>query len=227
MIICRNVIILIMIEYCNNILRSIKVGVYRLLNNPRNNNTYPKTVFENDEDIEIPLEDFKTLRMNTLLYIKQCKNTFFKYTCNDKFNQKLYDSFIQEDNFDGGDTGLDDEDNVRIFDKYILNYIKNRNNIMTYLQCKGKTIHIKSRLQDLRDFYTNENEKDVLFVIDMADRDIFDFCIDSKKNISNSNITKNIILSMVYKMKDEYIKIKIESLKQNDYHPYVLLESCL
>jgi hypothetical protein len=215
-----------MIEYYNNVLRSIKVGIYRLLNNPRCN-TYPKTVFDDDTDIEIPAEDFKSLRINTLLYIKQCKNTFFKYTCNDKFNQNLYNSFLQDDNFDGGDTGLDDEDNIRIFDKYILNYIKNRNNIMTYFQCKGKKVNIKTRLQDLRDFYTNENEKDILFVIDMADRDIFDFCIDSKKNISNINITKNIILSLVYKINDDYIKIKIESLKTHDHHPYILLESCL
>jgi len=214
-------------EYCNRIVKNAKILTYQLLNNPQKK-IYAKTQISlEDENLDISPEDLKNLRINTLLYIKQCKNTFFKYTCNEKFNSVLYDAFIDEENFDGGDTGFDDDDNVRIFDKYILNYIKNRNDIMTYLQCKGKKTHLKTRLQDLQDFYTRDNEKDILFVIDMSDRDIFDFCIDSKKNIKDTNVVKTIILSMVYKLKDDYVKIKINSLTSKDNHPYVVLESSM
>ena len=142
-------------------------------------------------------------------------------------NESLYNTFIKEDHFDGGDTGFDDEENIRIFDKYILDYIKSRNEIITYFQCKNKVVNLKTKLEDLRDFRSSDEEKDILFTIDMNDKDIFNFCYEAKRNIKDYNVTKGIVLSMVFKLGEEYIKIKLNSFKNPEHHPYMMLESCM
>lgn len=216
-----------MLKYCNKIFTNAKIYAWNLINNPQENKTYPKTELLQDDEIIIPPEELKKIRIDILLYIKQCKNTYFKYANNDKFNQDLYNSFIDEEHFDGGDTGFDDEDNIRIFDKYILDYIKSRNEIVTYFQLKNKTVHLKTKLEDLRDFRLSDKDKDILFVIDMSDKDIFNFCYEAKKNIKDYNVTKGIVLSMVFKLGEEYIKIKLNSFKSAGHHPYMMLESCM
>jgi len=217
----------IMLKYCNKILTSAKVFAWNLIHNPQENKTYPKTELLHEEEVIIPLDELKKIRIDILLYIKQCKNTYFKYTNKDKFNQELYNTFIKEDHFDGGDTGFDDEENVRIFDKYILDYIKSRNEIITYFQCKNKVVNLKTKLEDLRDFRSSDEEKDILFTIDMNDKDIFNFCYEAKRNIKDYNVTKGIVLSMVFKLGEEYIKIKLNSFKNPEHHPYMMLESCM
>ena len=216
-----------MLKYFNKILTNAKVYAWNLINDPQDNKTYPKTEILLDDEVIIPPEELKKIRINILLYIKQCKNTYFKYTNKEKFNEELYKSFIDDDHFDGGDTGFDDEDNIRIFDKYILNYIRSRNEIITYFQCKNKTVNIKTKLGDLRDFRSSEEEKDILFVMDMTDKDIFNFCYEAKKDIRDNNVTKSIVLSMVFKLGEEYIKIQLNSFKNPQHHPYILLESCM
>lgn len=217
-----------MLKYCNTLITNVKVYAWNLIHNPETIKTYPKTeLLLQDDEVIIPPNELKVMRINILLYIKQCKNTYFKYTNKDKFNEDLYKSFIDEDHFDGGDTAFDDEDNIRIFDKYILDYIKSRNDIMTYFQCKNKTINLRTKLEDLRDFKMSDKEKDILFIIDMSDKDIFNFCYEQKKNLRDNNVTKNIILSMVFKLEEEYVKIRLNSFKNKDYHPYLTLESCL
>ena len=175
--------------------------------------------------MEIPAEELKNIRINILLFIKQCKNTYYKYTNRENFNAELYKSFIDEDNFDGGETGFDDEDNVRIFDKYILDYIKSRNEILTYFQCKNIKVNLKSKISELRDIKFSQEEKDILFVIDMTDKDIFKYCYDAKKNIRDTNVTKGIILSMLFKLGEEYINIKLYTYKHPQHHPQMILES--
>mgnify|MGYP001062176149 CR=1 FL=1 len=214
-----------MFKYCNSLYLNLKIYAHNLIHKTDSFN-YPKTeLFEKDE-ISLTSEEIKLLRLNTLLYIKQCKNTFFKYTNIEKFNSELYNSFFNDDNFDGGDTGIDDDDNIRIFDKYILDYIKNRNDIMTYLQCKNQKINIVSKLSDLKDF-THSEVRDILFVIDMSDKDIFNYCLESKRNIKDCNVIKNIILSLIFKFNGEFINIKLNTSKSNQYHPHILLESSL
>jgi hypothetical protein len=61
----------------------------------------------------------------------------------------------------------------------------------------------------------------------MSDKDIFNFCYDAKKNIKDSNVTKGIILSMVFKLNNEFVNIKLNSFKNKDHHPRMVLESCM
>jgi len=193
---------------------------------------YPKTFieedYENDRVNLNPNIDEKQLRIDILLYIKQVKNTYYKYTNNPKFNQELYNSFGNDENFDGGDTAFDDDDNMRIFDKYVIDYIKHRNEIITYLQCKNKHVISNKKLTDLEDIRTLENTIDILFVIDMSDKDIFDYCYSLVKNRQNCATTKSILFSMVFKMNNEFVRIKLNSYKNTTKaHPYLIIENAL
>ena len=216
-----------MFKFCNKIWRDGQIYAYNIINNQQDQKTYLRTELSEKEDADISPDELKKLRVNTLLYIKQCKNTYYKYTCEEKFNEKLYDSFINDDHFDGGMTGIDEDDDVRIFDKYILDYIKHRNDLQTYLQCKNKKINVRSRMSELVDFRNSVTEKDILFVIDMSDREIFDYCCDTKKNMKDSNIVKNMILSMIIKYNNEFVNIKLNLKKTNKQHYRILLESYL
>ena len=71
------------------------------------------------------------------------------------------------------------------------------------------------------------SEKDILFVIDMPEKEIFEYCYDMKKNIKYCNVTKGIILSMVFKMNNEYVNIKLNASKNTEHHHRMILESCL
>jgi hypothetical protein len=216
-----------MFKFCNKIWRDGQVYTHNLINNQEERKTYPRTELLENEDVDISPDELKKLRVNTLLYIKQCKNTYYKYVCKEKFNEKLYESFIDDDHFDGGITGIDEDDDVRIFDKYILEYIKCRNDLQTYLLCKNKKINAKSSMSELVDFRSSGDEKDILFVIDMSDREIFDYCCNTKKNMKNSNIVKNMILSMILKYNNEFVNIKLNLTKTNKQHYRILLESYL
>jgi hypothetical protein len=216
-----------MFKFCKKLFTDSQVYAWNFINNPQENKKYKKTELLLNDDVVISPEELKKLRINIILYIKQCKNTYFKYTNKEIFNKELYDSFIDNEHFDGGNTAFDDEDNIRIFDKYILEYIKSRNEIITYLQCKNKIVNLRTKLDDLRDFRSSDVEKDILFVIDMSDKDIFNFCYDAKKDIRDNNVTKSIVLSMVFKLGTEYVKIKLDSSKNKEYHPHMMLESCI
>ena len=215
-----------MFKIYNKILTEAKILAHNFMNDTREKR-YPKTQPWFEDEVVITPEELKQVRINILLYIKQCKNTFYKYTQKEKFNEELYKKFIDEDHFDGGDTGFDDEDNVRIFDKYVLDYIKSRNEILTFFQCKNITLNLKHHLNDLRDFRSSEQEKDILFVMDMPEKEIFEYCYDMKKNIKDCNVTKGIILSMVFKMNNEYVNIKLNASKNTEHHHRMILESCL
>lgn len=219
-------------NYLNKLITNMKIFTYNLIYTEPQNNKFSKK-YDNicDYDNSSPQvmkmtdEEFKKYRLNTLIYIKQCKNTYYKYTQNELFNQKLYDSYKEDNNFDSGETGFDDDDNISIFDRYILEYIKNRNEIMTYFQCKNIKINMKTKLEELRDFRDQQNDKDILFVIDMTDKQIFDYCIEVQKKFT-INETKMITLSFIFKYDNEYIRIKLNSQKMNvEYHPRIVLEN--
>ena len=216
-----------MFKYCNNLYLNMKIFTHNLIHSNNCPQKYRKSDLLDADDVSLSPEEIKDLRLNTILYIKQCKNTFYKYTNSEKFNPELYQSFLKEDHFDGGDTGIDDEDNISIFDKYIIDYIKSRNDILTYFQCKNQKINIVSKLNELNDFAEKRDVKDVLFIIDMSDKDIFNYCLNSKKNIKDCNVIKNVIMSLVFKFNGEYVNIKLNTSKSNQYHPHILIESSL
>jgi hypothetical protein len=211
-----------MIKILNNFFQNVKIYVY----NARNYNDNCKTDREKQTNKNNSKIDDKQLRIDTLLFIKQIKNTYYKYANKEKYNQELYNSFINENYFDGGTSGYDDDDNIRIFDRYILEYIKNRNDLMTYIVCKNKNIIPKIRLNDLNDVYNNkENNIDILFIIDMNEKDIFNYCYDIIYNTHDISSIKNIMFSFVCKYRDEYIRIQSKSITNcNTNHPYLLLE---
>lgn len=168
------------------------------------------------------LFDDKQVRINTLLYIKQVKNTYYKYTNKELFNKELYDTFIQDENFDGGLTAFDDEDDVRIFDKYILEYIKKRNSIITYMQCKNKSIELKTSLHDMKE------KRSILFVLDMNEKELFKYCYDFIQESDNVHILQEIIFSFIIKYDGKFVRTCVNKVKNgNVNHPYLILERLL
>jgi hypothetical protein len=180
------------------------------------------------------LIDDKQLRIDTLLFVRQFKNTYYKYTNKDKFNIDLYNSFIDDKNFDGGLTAFDDDDyaneenKVRIFDKYIFEYIKNRNDVITYLQCKNKDVVVRSNLEQLGDF--KNGRYDIVFAIDISEKELFNYCYTIlQESSSDVGMIRNIIFSMIFKYEGKYKRIKLSSMmtRQKDTHPYIILERLL
>jgi hypothetical protein len=171
--------------------------------------------------------DDKKLRIDTLLLVRQYKNTYYKYAKKDKFNPELYNSFIDDKHFDGGQTGYDEDENIRIFDKYLLEYIKNRSDVLTFLQCKNKEAILKDKLEQLNDIYLQKSKSsiDVLFVIDMNEKDAFNYCYHIIHKTGNVSLIKSIMLSFVIKYNREYIRIKLSAFsKTKNNHPYLILE---
>lgn len=218
-----------MYNYINKFISDSKIYMYNLLYSDYHHCRKKYQNLSEDITYNVPIhmneEELKKYRINTILYIKQCKNTYYKYTQSNLFNQKLYESQNDDTHFDSGDTGYDDDDNVSIFDKYILEYIKQRNEIMTHFQCKNIKVNLKNKLEDLQDFRNKQDEKDILFVIDMSDKQIFDYCSEIQKCYT-INETKMITLSMVIKYEKEYIRIKLNSqISNKDYHSRLILEN--
>jgi hypothetical protein len=220
-----------MFKYINKLLEDSKIFTYNYLNNNiETNKKYPKLLDLSNEDVEYANTevDDKQLRINILLFIRQYKNTYYKYINKEKFNEELYNSFINEENFDGGNTAYDDEDNTRIFDKYILEYIKNRNSVMTYLQCKNKIINLKNNLEVLNDIKFSNDSIDVLFILDMSEKDIFSYCYNLLHNHGKISYIKDILFSIIFKYNNQQIRLKVESFKTNtNIHPYLILETLL
>lgn len=219
-----------MFQYFSKLYESVKIYAYNYLNSDETNTSqkiYPPLQVEELEN-KIIIVDDKRLRIDILLYIKQCKNTYYKYTNKSKFNPDLYNTFVNEEHFDGGATAFDDDDeNVRIFDKYILEYIRHRNDMITYLQCKNKEVVLKSKLEDLAELKDNasSNSIDVLFVMDMHEKDMFTYCYSILQTTGNILMLKNIIFSIIVKYQGEYIRMKLCAYSKNkNAHPYLILE---
>jgi hypothetical protein len=168
---------------------------------------------ENDsvQSENIVIIDDKKLRIDTLLFVRQYKNTYYKYTKKEKFNQELYNSFVNDENFDGGLTGFDEDDNVRIFDKYVIEYIKNRNDVVTFLQCKNKEVVLREKLNQLQNVDASLPTIDVLFTIDMNEKDMFNYCYNIVAKNGNISIIKHIIFSLIIKYNGEYIRMKLSA----------------
>lgn len=213
----------------NNFIKHAKIYTWNFWNDNTQKNkiyhynyhVYYDDFDENNINKDVVLDD-KESRINTLLFIKQMKNCYFKYTNKEFFNVELYETFIKDENFDGGMTAFDDDENTPIFDKYILEYIKNRNNIITYLQCKKENIEYVNKIEDLK------SKKSVLFVIDMNEKDLFKYCYNFIQKTNNIYVLKDIIFSLIIKDEEKNIKLKINNFYNKDKnHAFLILERLL
>ncbi len=204
--------------------------LYNLLFDRRTNNTtsnYPKLDIEdiyNYNDI-----DDKEFKKESFIFIRNYKNIYYKYTNKDKFNVGLYNNYINSTEFDSDMTALDDDDPIiRIIDKYIIEYIKIRNEFITYIICKNKKINFADTINNIKNYNKNDEEIDIVFVIDLKDKECFDYCFTNCKNKNMTNI-KDILFSIIIKHNNEFIRIKLKSItsKPNYQHPYLILEKLL
>jgi hypothetical protein len=188
------------------------------------NRKYPKKNMFEDYQSDI---DDKQLRVDTLLYIKQYKNVYYKYTNKSLFNPELYNYYSDNNTFfDSGKTAYDDDDDtVKIFDKYILEYIKNRNDFITHLQCKNKQIVQQTSFDMLREYKKGDSHIDVIFIMDMKERDIFLYIYGLIKEGKGMKELRGKIYSVIIRSQGEEIRIEITSFKNN--HPYIILNSIL
>jgi hypothetical protein len=199
-----------MFRYFGKLYDDAKIYTYNYFHQEKPSKTYQTLQPEDDDKIDCINNniDDKQLRIDTLLFVRQFKNTYYKYSNKDKFNPELYNSFVDDKHFDGGPTAFDDDDNVRIFDKYILEYIKNRNDIMTYMQCKNKTVELQTKLDNLKDIKCSNNEIiDVIFTIDMNEKDLFNYCYSIIQKTGNIAMIKNIVFSIIIKHNGQHIRM--------------------
>ena len=216
-----------MYKYLKDIFQNIQVYSYNYFHNKPQNN-YPNKSIELNYDIAYR-DDEKQLKIDTLLTIKHYKNLYYKYTDKTKFNHELYNNYISNDNFDEGETAYDDDDkNIKIFDKYILQYIKNRNDLISHLQGLNKEIIIKTSLDNIFNYKKKCNEIDAVFVIDMNEKDLFLYIYSFVKEQKTLTIIQNIIFSLIIKYQNQFIKIKIDNFPKNkENHPYIILDAIL
>jgi hypothetical protein len=163
-----------------------------------------------EEDILINNSNDRQLQINILILIKIYTNTYYKYTNNEKFNNKLYNIFINNKFIISNLTEYNN-DKINIFNKYIIEYIKKRNNVIKYLQSKNKIINLKNNIELLNNINTSNNYIDILFILDMSIKDIFLYCyflLNKNKDIMN---IKNILLSIVIKYNNQEIRLKVDS----------------
>jgi|694.fasta_scaffold00020_31 hypothetical protein len=220
-----------MFRYIKHALEDAKIYTYNYFySDSKTNKVYPKIMSDDEEnDKQDVIIDDKQLRIDTLLFVRQFKNTYYKYTNKEKFNQELYNSFVDDKNFDGGQTAFDDDDqDVRIFDKYVLEYIKNRSDVITFLQCKNKDIVMKLKLEQLNDLHKKQDDFDIIFAIDMAEKDLFHYCYTIIQKTGKVYMIKAIVFSLILKYDGQYVRIKLNSFtKQKNNHPYLILERFL
>jgi hypothetical protein len=165
----------------------------------------------NEKDQKINNIDDKQLRINILILIKLYTNTYYKYTNDGKFSKKLYNVFINNEFIISCLTVYDDNNKISIFDKYIIEYIKKRNNVIEYLQSKNKIINLKNNFESLNDINTSNDYIDVLFILDMPAKDIFLYCYILLYKHKNISYIKNILLSVVIKYNNQQIRLKVDS----------------
>lgn len=207
-----------MINYIKNYIKNTKLINYNFLKK----NIKDLEIIEKKKDIEeilinIKEEDIlinnsndRQLQINILILIKIYTNTYYKYSNNDKFNDKLYNIFINNEFIISYLTEYNNH-KINIFDKYIIEYNIQKNNIIKYLKSKNKTVNFKNNFESLNNINTSSNYIDVLFILDMSIKDIFLYCyflLNKNKDIMN---IKNILLSIVIKYNNQEIRLKVDS----------------
>jgi hypothetical protein len=163
-----------------------------------------------EDDILINNLNDRQFQINILILIKIYTNTYYKYSNNEKFNNKLYNIFINNEFIISYLTEYNN-DKINIFDKYIIEYNIKKKHIINYLKSKNKIINFKNNFDSLNDINSSNNYIDVLFILDMSIKDIFLYCyflLNKDKDIIN---IKNILLSIVIKYNNREIRLKVDS----------------
>ena len=151
----------------------------------------------------------KQLRINILLEIKNIKNTYYKYINNSKYSDKLYNNILQETEYEDG---ILVSDNSIVYDNDIKKYINCRKEL--FENTKRRYI-IKKNLQD---FYmiNDGNENNILYIIDLEERDMFNYCYDYIKR-DDKNLVRDLLFTVIInnvKKIERYVIVKdYEKLK--------------
>lgn len=151
----------------------------------------------------------KQLRINILLEIKNIKNTYYKYINNSKYSDKLYNNILQETEYEDG---ILVSDNSTVYDNDIKKYINCRKEL--FENTKRRYI-IKKNLQD---FYiiNDGNENNILYIIDLEERDMFNYCYDYIKR-DDKNLIRDLLFTVIInnvKKIERYVIVKdYEKLK--------------
>ena len=149
----------------------------------------------------------KPEKLHLLLQIRHIKNIYYKYTNSPSFRQDLYDSFSTDTDFDHGEVAFDDEDNIRIFDKYIINYIKERQEYVQGLRDKDNKVHFYLSTGHLEEHTPNEAYH-ILFIMDMTDKRIFEYCYNMYTvQSADFNIIKTLLSAIIYHNMNKSTKV--------------------
>lgn len=150
----------------------------------------------------------KQLRINILLEIKNIKNTYYKYINNSKYSDKLYNNILQETEYEDG---ILVSDNSTVYDNDIIKYINCRKELFENTR---KKYIIKKKLKDI--YILDDDNNNILFIIDLEERDMFNYCYDFIKRTDN-NFVRDLLFTVIInnsKKTERYIIIKdYEKLK--------------
>jgi len=151
----------------------------------------------------------KQLRINILLEIKNIKNTYYKYINNSKYSDKLYNNILQETEYEDG---ILVSDNSTVYD----------NDIKKYINCRKELFENTKRIyiikKNLQDFYmiNDGNENNILYIIDLEERDMFNYCYDYIKR-DDKNLVRDLLFTVIInnvKKIERYVIVKdYEKLK--------------
>lgn len=150
----------------------------------------------------------KTEKIQLLLEVRHIKNIYYKYSGNILFRQELYDTFLVDNDFDSGISAFDDDTDIRIFDKYILNYIATRKKFLQNILDEGNSYQLYISSSDLEE-HPLDAKYHILFIMDMTDKKIFEYCynIYTINTSQYFNLHDILFSAIVYKDMNKYTKI--------------------
>jgi hypothetical protein len=152
----------------------------------------------------------KESRINILLDIKNIKNTYYKYTYNKKYSDKLYNDVLKETEYENG---VLVSNNSTIYDSDIIKYIECRKELF---QNKEKTYILKKNLEDISRLESIDT-KNILYIIDLNDKELFEYCYNIVKWY-DENVVKDLLFSVIinsgnitnkYQIIKDYEKLKL------------------
>lgn len=150
----------------------------------------------------------KESRINILLEIKNIKNTYYKYTYDKKYSEKLYNDILKETE---DDNGVLVSNNSTIYDSDIIRYIECRKELF-----ENKNYSIKKNFEKFYKLELNDSIN-LLYVIDLNERELFEYCYDIIKKYDD-NIVKDLLFSVIinnckkidkYQIVKDYEKLKL------------------
>lgn len=151
----------------------------------------------------------KESRINILVEIKNIKNTYYKYTYDKKYSEKLYNGILQETEYENG---VLISNNSNIYDNDVIKYINYREEL------SKNTKNNYNLNKNFENFYSQStNFSNILYIMDLNERELFEYCYDIIKRDDKINI-KDIIFSVIinknkkidkYQIIKDYEKLKI------------------